>query len=366
MFPHPAILALISAVLVALGSGLARGASLHEEVDRLIAQRAEGQAVTPAADDADFLRRVYLDFAGGIPTAAEARAFLADKADGKREKLLASLLDAPRFPERLADALNVMLMERRGENAAWREYLVAACRAGKPWDVMAREILSPDFRDEAQRGAGYFITRRLEKVGQQAADYPGLTRDVGRMFMGVDLQCCQCHNHLTVKSYKQTDFNGLFVAFQNVKLNAPAGEYKTQWISEGALAAKYDFVSVLTSVKGQTGPRVPFGEEVAIPEAKGDDQWLVKPDRKSNQPGVPQFSPLQEIAARIATKDNPWFARNIANRVWWHAHGPRPRRAARPASRRAIRRRIRSCSTCSRRNSRRTTSTSSGSSANWR
>ena len=78
---------------------------------------------------------------------------------------------------------------------------------------------SPDLR-----GAGFFATRRLDKVGQQDTDYPGLTRDVGRLFMGVDLQCAQCHKHLTVKDYKQVDFNGLFVAIQNTRLQAAGGE----------------------------------------------------------------------------------------------------------------------------------------------
>ena len=95
------------------------------------------------------------------------------------------------------------------------------------------------------------------------------------------------------------------------------GDRTTAWLSEGALTAKYDFVSVLTQVKGQTGPRVPFSEEVAIPDLKGDDVWLVKPDKKKNVVGQPKFSPLQETAKGIATKDNPWFVHNIANRMWW-------------------------------------------------
>ena len=132
------------------------------------------------------------------------------------------------------------------------------------------------------------------------ANYPGLTRDAGRMFLGVDLQCCQCHNHLTVKSYKQADFNGLYVAFQNAKVAVPDATHKAAWVREGAIMAKYDFVSVLTGVKGQTGPRVPFGEEIATPE--GDEAWLVKPDPKKKELGVPRVSPLKEIAARVGAE----------------------------------------------------------------
>jgi hypothetical protein len=135
------------------------------------------------------------------------------------------------------------------------------------------------------------------------------------MFLGIDLQCCQCHNHLTVKSYKQVDFNGLFVAFQNVKLEG--ADAKSAKVREVPLTAKYDFISVLTKVAGVTGPRVPFGEEIEIPDPKSDDYWVVKPDPKKKEVGVAKFSPLKEIAQRVATKENPWFVKNIANRMWW-------------------------------------------------
>jgi hypothetical protein len=133
----------------------------------------------------------------------------------------------------------------------------------------------------------------------------------------VDLQCCQCHKHLTVKDYKQADFNGLFAAFQNVRLNEPSGEYKTRWVSEGLMERKFAFTSVLTGTKGETGPRVPLGAEVEIP---ADSQWLVPPPNKDGN-GVPKFSPLRELAARLTSPDNPLFARNIANRVWWQFTG---------------------------------------------
>ena len=184
----------------------ARAESLPAQIDRLIAAKAGAQPLAAPADDAEFLRRVWLDFAGDIPGAEKVRAFLADAAPDKRARLIAELIDAPRFAERLADALHVLLMERRGDDPQWRAYLVASCRAGKPWDALAREILCPDFLDPSQRGAGYFSTNRLDKIGQQTTDYPGLTRDAARMFLGVDLQCAQCHNHLTVKGYKQADF----------------------------------------------------------------------------------------------------------------------------------------------------------------
>lgn len=75
---------------------------------------------------------------------------------------------------------HVHFMERRGRNTHWQDWLQAAFAKNRSWDVMTRQILRADFRDETNRGAAYFFSRRLEKSGQNPTDYPGLTRDVGR------------------------------------------------------------------------------------------------------------------------------------------------------------------------------------------
>lgn len=324
-FPSPHTLRSIAQLGAAvLGVAIVAPAveSLPESVDQFIAVKAATAQPPPAppTDDASFFRRVWLDFAGTIPTAAETRAFLADAAPDKRPKLIDQLIAGPAFATRMAEVFHIQLMERGGDDENWKRYLAESFRANKPWDQMVCEIISPDFKDEHLRGAGYFITRRLEKEGEQATDYPGLTRDAGRLFMGVDLQCCQCHKHLTVKDYKQKDFNGLFAAFQNVKLNEPSGEFKTRWVNEGLMQKKFEFTSVLSSVKGETGPRVPLGVEVDIPALPKDGEWLVPPASNNGQ-GIPRFSPLKELAARLASPENPLFARNIANRIWWQLMG---------------------------------------------
>lgn len=318
----PLIVALFFAAVCAATDCAPADEPLRHRVDQFIAAKtaAAQQPLAPPVDDAGFFRRVWLDFAGTIPAAAETRAFLTDKAPDKRAKLIEQLMAAPNFADRMVEVFHIQLMERGGDDEEWKQYLAESFRANKPWDQMVREIISPDFKDDHLRGAGYFITRRLEKEGQQETDYPGLTRDAGRLFMGVDLQCCQCHKHLTVKDYKQADFNGLFVAFQNAKLNEPSGAYKTKWVNEGLLEKKYEFVSVLNGAKGATGPRVPLGIEVDIPQFPKDAQWLIPP-ASNNGNGVPKFSPLKELAARLASPDNPLFARNIANRIWWQLMG---------------------------------------------
>ena len=290
---------------------------LHARIDRLVKAKAGEQPLAGPASDSEFLRRAYLDFAGRIPTAAEVQNFLADKAKDKRAKMVDRLFAQPAWAETMAARFHVMLMERRGKDEEWNAWLTTSFSKNKRWDVMVREMLSPQWTDEARRGAGFFITKRLEKYGQNPTDFPGLTTDVGRMFMGVDLQCAQCHRHLSVKDYKQVDFQGLYAAFANLRRQRPNDSIKVVWAAEGIMKRGLEYGSVFSETKKTTGPRVPFGEEIAVPKFAKGEEWMVKPDRAKNIVGVPAFSPLKEISARLASADNPYFARNIANRAWF-------------------------------------------------
>src|SRR5262249_47781757 len=142
-------------------------------------------------DDAEFLRRIYLDLAGRIPSVQEARAFLQDNADDKRTKLVDRLLAGPDYPRRMAEQFHIMFMERLGDNPDWSKYLLSSFEKNKPFDEMTREILSAS-REESAKGAAFFLSKRLENYGQNPVDYPALTRDIGRLFLGVNLQCAQC------------------------------------------------------------------------------------------------------------------------------------------------------------------------------
>jgi len=87
-----------------------------------------------------------------------------------------------------------MLMERRGDDEHWLRFLHTAFEQNVGWGEVVRAILRPGLGEENQRGAAYFLTARLLSEGAMApVDTPGLTRDVGRLFAGVDLQGAQCH-----------------------------------------------------------------------------------------------------------------------------------------------------------------------------
>ncbi len=300
-------------VLAALSSPATGQEALSTRIDALIDAKAAGPMAVQA-DDAEFLRRVYLDFCGRIPTVEEARAFLADADAAKREKLVDKLLASDEYPRRMSQVFHVMLMERLGDHKEWQKYLQDAFAANKPWDVMAREMLNPSAESEATRGAALFFSKRLENYGQNPVDVPGMVRDVGRLFMGIDVQCCQCHDHLFVDDYKQEYYQGLFAFVGQAQLRQ--GETFPA-ITEKPLTKKVDFMSVFVKQPKSVGPFLPGLKEFEIPVFASGEEWEVKPDPKTKNPGKLKFSTLKVLSEQLPTADNQLFKKNIANRLWW-------------------------------------------------
>lgn len=300
------------ALLLLLPASLTAAEPLHKQIDALVAARGKGKPVSAPGNDPEFLRRIYLDLAGRIPSVQEARAFLDDRTADKRPKLIERLLAGPDYPRRMAEQAHIVLMERLGDNADWNRYLLASFEKNKPWDVMAREMLSAS-REEQAKGAAFFLSKRLENYGQNPVDYPALARDVGRLFLGKNLQCAQCHDHLVIQDYKQADFQGLFAFIQNLAVEKPTPPA----VAEKPGLKKVAFMSVFEKVQKETGPRVPGMKEVPLPAFKPGDEWLTKPDPKTKTAGVLKFSVLTRLAEQVTAPENAAFPRNLANRLWY-------------------------------------------------
>jgi hypothetical protein len=142
------VLLVIGLAGITLSRARAADESLHTAIDRLIDAKAGDTPKAPAADDAEFLRRVMLDLAGRIPTSAETTRFLDDKASNNRDVLIDSLLAGEDYPRRMQELFHAMLMERRGEHAEWTKFLRHAFANNLPWDQVARAMLAPDSGDE--------------------------------------------------------------------------------------------------------------------------------------------------------------------------------------------------------------------------
>jgi hypothetical protein len=291
----------------------ASAAGLADRIDTLIAagHKDYQAAAAPVAADDEFLRRITLDLIGRIPTATEARAFFADHSPFKRVNLIDALLANPECSRRLAQYFDVVLMDRRRDakvpRAAWEEYLRSSFAADKHYDVLVREILSADGSDPATRPAAkFFLDRDL--------DPQLVTRDIGRLFLGRNIQCSQCHDHPLVEDYKQADYYGI-QAFFNRTFLFPNAQAATAVIAEKA-EGEITFTSVFDKAKLQktTAPRVPGLTPLADPTLEKGKEYVVAP-AKDVKP-VPAYSRFARLAAAITSGDDPAFRRTAANR-WW-------------------------------------------------
>ena len=283
---------------------------LHQRVDDLIGAGHEG-AVAARSTDAEFHRRLWLDFAGVVPTAAETRAFLANAASDKRTKLIDRLLSGPHYPIHMRHLFSVMLLERRVgktiEDADWDQYLEASFRDNKPLDQLVRELISADGTDKATRPAMKFLAVRTP------TDHRLLARDVSRLLLGRNLECAQCHDHPTIDDYSQAEFFGL-VAFLNRSYLYKDKKTKETFLAEKGTGPKVEFTSVFTSKSNATGPRLLRGMEIMVPVFEAG-QDLASPAAEGRPP-MPKYPLRAQLARRLTTRENSDFARNMANRLW--------------------------------------------------
>ncbi len=308
--PSPRLIAGALLLFFSVSASGARGEPLHRKIDRTIEAKLEGDAAPPATD-AEFLRRISLDLAGMIPTSAEARAFLDDPSPYKRPKLIDRLLAAPEYARRMQDVFDAMLMERRDDTHVpapeWRAFLRRAFADNLPYNQLVTEILSADGTDPKTRGAAKFYLDRL-------ADPNLLTRDVGRMFLGRDLQCAQCHDHPLIDDYKQAHYYGIF-AFLN-RTNLFEDDQKVSVLAEKA-EGDVTFTSVFKKkVTHTTGPRILEGPVVAEPGVPKGAEYLVAPDKQNKVRTIPRHSRRADLARRLTSEAVPEFSRNIVNRLW--------------------------------------------------
>ncbi|MCA9178038.1 MAG: DUF1549 domain-containing protein [Planctomycetales bacterium] len=282
---------------------------LHRRVDELL---QAGLTVAPAdlADDATLVRRLYLDLTGCIPSAEETRAYLENAAPDKWERLVDRLLEDPRHIEHMATYWDVMLMERRPDKHVkapeWQAYLEAAVRDNRPFHQLAAEILGADGRDDKQRAPAKFYLDR-------DAEPNLLTRDIGRVFFGMDIQCAQCHDHPLIDDYYQTDYYGIYGFVSRLSLFADP-KRKLSYLAEKA-AGEVKYSSVFTSEPGRINPRLPLDRELADdPSYPSGEEYEVKPSKEAG--GLPKHSRRALLAREVGRGDNLAFRRNIANRLW--------------------------------------------------
>ena len=316
----------ILAVMVLIGLtapfSLQAQAPLRQVIDEHISAGWQAAGITPAelSSDAEFLRRITLDLTGTIPTAVATRAFLNDPATDKREKLIDRLLASPEYARNMQLIFDPLLLERQYANyvneAEWTEYLRASFATNKPWDQLVRELLTADGTDPQTRPAMRFLlVRTLDSY--RVLNPNASTRDIGRLFLGINLQCAQCHDHPTIKDYHQADYFGIyaFLSRSAIFMATVDGKQVAQF-SESA-EGNVTFTSVFDKEKKThaTNPHLPGQPEIVEPTFEKGKEYAVGPANGVRP--VPAHSRRLELGKLLPSTANAPFNRNIVNRLWF-------------------------------------------------
>ena len=249
--------------------------------------RTLGLPVSPLSDDPTFLRRVTLDLAGRLPTAAEAAGFLADSSADKRTAAIDRLLATTDYAEYFAGKWASLLRNKReGAPAqvtyAFHGWLRDHLNRNTPYDQMVSELVSATGSASSNPPAAWY--RAVTKPQDQM-------QDIAQVFAGQRLQCAQCHHH-PYEKWSQQDYYG-FMAFFSTIGRKPADEP-----GEEAVFHQWREASVENPKTRQPVKPTPLGGQTLVLE--------------------PQDDPRPALAAWLTAPENPFFARMLANRYWKH------------------------------------------------
>lgn len=257
---------------------------------------------SPRCDDAKFLRRAALDLTGRIPTLPQTLWFLDDESADKRLTWVDTLLGSRSYAEHLARCWKRLiqppdLTSTKSSVDRFTPWLADQFAAGRPWNDVVRELLTVEV-DLSREPRGAFFAANSE----QATPQPNLlAASVGRVFLGVQIGCAECHNH-PFSTWTQDDFWGLAAYFA-----------RTRKVSKG------DFTLTEASNDGTIWSTA----AITIPVGSGKASGKVVPARLLGG-GEPQrvAEPLRPQLAEWLTADtNPYFARAMVNRLWAHCLG---------------------------------------------
>lgn len=262
----------------------------HNFIDTLVWDKLKRLGIEPSdeADDATFLRRVFFDTIGTLPTADEARQFLADDSRDKRSKLIDRLLERDEYVDywtmKWLDILRADQLKISPQGAvAMQRWLRRGFAENKTFDEFATDLLTVQGNTSAE-GPGSFY-KILNKPDEAA-------RSLSQLLLGVRIECAQCHHHPSER-WSQADYVGLAGFFTGLKLKKlPNGE------------------QAVVSYGGKDLPH-PRSRELVPTRALGAEpaDFSHVPDRR------------RVLAEWLTSKDNPFFAKAIANRLWAHYFG---------------------------------------------
>src|SRR5439155_24151661 len=260
-------------------------AERHNFIDDLVLAKLQALHIPPSplCTDAEFVRRVSLDATGTLPSPEELKRFLADRSPDKRARLIDALLDRPEFIDYWTYKWSDLLListRRLPQTEVWAfyQYLRQSVADNKPWDRLAREILTASGNTLDNGAANYFVLHK---------DVAELTEATSVTFLGMSITCCRCHNH-PLEKWTQDQYWSMANLFSRVALKN--GDHNS------------------VTVQSQPCGDVPHPRRgVIMPPAPLDGKPLSLESRADRR---------QYFADWLTASDNPYFARAIVNRLW--------------------------------------------------
>lgn len=302
------------AVKLAFGAGELGAPAVSKRVDQLLAKELYGGdgSAKPAEPSSDeiFLRRLSLDLIGAPPTPEEVTAFSLDPSPDKREHAVRRLLADKRFGTNWARYWRDVIMFRRSEDRCLIsagpvvDYLTAAFNDDPHWDQIAREFIrsTGDVKEAGQTAL----------IMAQLGNAEDVTAEVSRIFLGIQIQCAQCHDHPTDR-WKREQFHELAAFFPRITVKAVQVDGKRR---------SFEVVSTDRGAKRKTanarrGSLEHFMPDLEHPEEAGK---LMQPvffvTGQKLEAGKKDLERRETAADWITARDNRWFAKAYVNRMW--------------------------------------------------
>jgi hypothetical protein len=286
-------------------SGLRSAGEVAASIDREIEHGlAEAHLpASPPADDAQFLRRVTLDLTGRIPTLERTLSFLANRNPEKRRRLIDELLAAPEYGQHCATVWRNRLappnpVSTKAPRDVFTPWLAEQFNRNRGWNEIVTDLLTVE-GDIARHPESAFVIANSENFQPQANRLAAAT---ARLFLGVRLQCAECHDH-PFAAWKQKEFWATAAFFGRLRNTSRKGP-------PFILTEEPESGKPLLAVSLPAGPDG-SGGEVIPPRFLGGDE--------PSPPGGAALRPA--FTSWLTAAQNPYFAKAFVNRTWAHFFG---------------------------------------------
>jgi hypothetical protein len=258
--------------------------------------------------DEEFIRRLFLDAMGALPTAAEVTAFTSDADAKKREKLVDAVLARPEFTDYWALQLADLFQNRkerdhdvRGTKGVrqFHDWLRKQVAANRPWDALARDVLTASGSNADNPAVGYYIVTVGEQRHGESSEAP---ESIAQAFLGTRIGCAKCHNH-PLERYTQDDFYHFAAYFSRVKLDRKE--------------AKSGPTMLRVSHPDANQNKNPVG----VSQPRTGMFMKPQPLDRTGREVKPGDDPRTDLAQWITNPSNEYFTGAMVNRVWRHYLG---------------------------------------------